>query len=435
MIGRSVSTRCKICRMLGIFPLFLAASASAWLAADTFSWATSILVFMLVLILGALVLRSGCYILFPDLPPVEKGDFADPADFVADLETAQPNELAPGLLDPHFAADGSVDDPSDLSGSDPLLDVALEHETVWANTTNIFQNSIQDDTPEPVFLAEPMPEPEQDALPQPEPEPTIEPVAPIQAQSEVIPLANHIRKPRFEDVDIEKLMPIPRGQPGTSSSAVVSEFTTLFQRGSDDEAPSAQNSNTTVFEEETPLHENSVEPAEGTSAEHEKLEDQSLQAEPEAALETGSDARPDTGPKARLPQIQSQEDRPTRDLGDPGRRLAQNLVMVGASPALGLSASQTGSQTLRPASLQSARSTGPDDLQQISGVGDALEELLHALGYFHFDQIAAWTAQEIQWVDENLVGFKGRVSRDNWVPQAIVLAQAQRRTASGNDIG
>ena len=37
---------------------------------------------------------------------------------------------------------------------------------------------------------------------------------------------------------------------------------------------------------------------------------------------------------------------------------------------------------------------------------------------FHFDQIAAWTAAEVAWVDDNLEGFKGRVTRDEWVAQA-----------------
>jgi predicted flap endonuclease-1-like 5' DNA nuclease len=76
----------------------------------------------------------------------------------------------------------------------------------------------------------------------------------------------------------------------------------------------------------------------------------------------------------------------------------------------------------RPASFEAARNGAPDDLKQIKGVGPVLEKLLHSLGYFHFDQIAAWTAAEIAWVDENLEGFKGRVTRDDWVPQAKILA-------------
>ena len=42
--------------------------------------------------------------------------------------------------------------------------------------------------------------------------------------------------------------------------------------------------------------------------------------------------------------------------------------------------------------------------------------------YVMIDQIAAWTPDEVAWVDANLDGFNGRVSRDRWVEQAKVLA-------------
>ena len=67
--------------------------------------------------------------------------------------------------------------------------------------------------------------------------------------------------------------------------------------------------------------------------------------------------------------------------------------------------------------------TGPDDLKLIKGVGPKLEAMLHELGYFHFDQIAGWTPEEVAWVDENLEGFKGRVTREGWVEQARELAE------------
>jgi len=76
----------------------------------------------------------------------------------------------------------------------------------------------------------------------------------------------------------------------------------------------------------------------------------------------------------------------------------------------------------RPRALEAARDGGADDLKLIKGVGPKLEALLHSMGFFHFDQIAAWTAEEVAWVDENLKGFKGRVSRDGWVGQAKILA-------------
>ncbi|MDW4548185.1 NADH-quinone oxidoreductase subunit NuoE [Defluviimonas sp. D31] len=76
----------------------------------------------------------------------------------------------------------------------------------------------------------------------------------------------------------------------------------------------------------------------------------------------------------------------------------------------------------RPQALDVAREGGADDLKKIKGVGPKLEELLNSLGFYHFDQIAAWTAEELAWVDENLEGFKGRASRDGWVEQAKLLA-------------
>ncbi len=76
----------------------------------------------------------------------------------------------------------------------------------------------------------------------------------------------------------------------------------------------------------------------------------------------------------------------------------------------------------KPTTLAAARDGGPDDLKQIKGVGPKLEQLCNELGFFHFDQVAAWSADEVAWVDANLKGFKGRVSRDNWVEQAKVLA-------------
>ena len=75
-----------------------------------------------------------------------------------------------------------------------------------------------------------------------------------------------------------------------------------------------------------------------------------------------------------------------------------------------------------PEFLSAAREGGPDDLKQIKGVGPKLEKTLHGMGIFHFDQISTWGPKEQAWMDDNLEGFKGRATRDNWVEQAKVLA-------------
>ncbi len=93
-----------------------------------------------------------------------------------------------------------------------------------------------------------------------------------------------------------------------------------------------------------------------------------------------------------------------------------------ATPAPAAQATTTASVGVAPATLSVARGGTPDDLKQIKGVGPKLEELLQSMGFYHFDQIAAWSEDEVAWVDENLTGFKGRVSRDDWVSQAKTLA-------------
>lgn len=77
-----------------------------------------------------------------------------------------------------------------------------------------------------------------------------------------------------------------------------------------------------------------------------------------------------------------------------------------------------------PALLTAAREGGADDLKRIKGVGPKLEQTLNDLGFYHFDQVAAWTAAEITWVD-NRLKFKGRIIRDDWVSQAKLLAAGE----------
>jgi NADH-quinone oxidoreductase subunit E len=88
------------------------------------------------------------------------------------------------------------------------------------------------------------------------------------------------------------------------------------------------------------------------------------------------------------------------------------------------SAVDAGAPAHRPPALPAARGGSADELTRIRGIGPKLEALLHNLGIFHYDQIAAWTQDELAWIDANLEGFRGRASRDDWVVQAGSLAQA-----------
>ncbi len=63
-----------------------------------------------------------------------------------------------------------------------------------------------------------------------------------------------------------------------------------------------------------------------------------------------------------------------------------------------------------------------DELTRIKGIGPKLNTLLNELGIFHFSQIAAWTPEQCEWIDDHLA-FKGRVQREGWVEQARRLMQ------------
>jgi NADH-quinone oxidoreductase subunit E len=74
--------------------------------------------------------------------------------------------------------------------------------------------------------------------------------------------------------------------------------------------------------------------------------------------------------------------------------------------------------------LSAPRDGRADDLKILEGVGPAMEKLVNSLGFYHFDQIANWTAEEVAWVDSHMKTFRGRIVRDKWQAQAkIILAE------------
>ncbi|MEO9459279.1 MAG: hypothetical protein ABJE63_15650 [Lentilitoribacter sp.] len=81
-----------------------------------------------------------------------------------------------------------------------------------------------------------------------------------------------------------------------------------------------------------------------------------------------------------------------------------------------------------------AAATGPDDLKLIKGVGKLNETRLNDEGITTFAQVAAWKKADIADFDEKL-NFKGRIEREEWVPQAKVLAKgsaAKKKAATAS---
>ena len=63
-----------------------------------------------------------------------------------------------------------------------------------------------------------------------------------------------------------------------------------------------------------------------------------------------------------------------------------------------------------------------DNLQLINGIGPSIERQLHQQGITTFVQIANWSDDDIGRIDD-LLSFRGRVVRENWVGQAKKLAK------------
>jgi NADH-quinone oxidoreductase subunit E len=75
----------------------------------------------------------------------------------------------------------------------------------------------------------------------------------------------------------------------------------------------------------------------------------------------------------------------------------------------------------KPRTMTAPRQSGADDLKRISGVGPKLETTLNEMGFWHFDQIAKWSDDQVSWVDSRLK-FKGRIRRDDWIAQAAAFS-------------
>ncbi len=90
----------------------------------------------------------------------------------------------------------------------------------------------------------------------------------------------------------------------------------------------------------------------------------------------------------------------------------------------------------KPSVLPAARNGSPDDLTLIEGVSLLQQTTMYSLGVFHYDQIAAWSAENVAWVDQYL-RVQRRIEEEEWVEQARELAAhgpaAARRALESED--
>jgi predicted flap endonuclease-1-like 5' DNA nuclease len=115
------------------------------------------------------------------------------------------------------------------------------------------------------------------------------------------------------------------------------------------------------------------------------------------------------------------------------RETPTNAAQTGSAPRADLSALrsvrseayQSAAQglvvTSRIGATRSVRGAPAEDLKRIRGIGVLIEKKLNQMGIVAYDQIANWTAEEINRISQSL-DFKGRIERENWVEQARILA-------------
>lgn len=189
----------------------------------------------------------------------------------------------------------------------------------------------------------------------------------------------------------------------------------------------------------TPLHEVKSAPTAARAAPTEKTETQGASTESAAASAAGGAAAASaasssdtvgTDDPQRAGFVSDVEDarlepKAASDSGETADASATDKdtdADTGVSGSESAAASVSAEGAEKPAILDAPQGEA-DDLKKIKGVGPKMEEMLNGMGFYHFWQIAAWGPKEVAWVDENLEGFKGRVSRDNWVDQAKLLAE------------
>ena len=124
------------------------------------------------------------------------------------------------------------------------------------------------------------------------------------------------------------------------------------------------------------------------------------------------------------------DERPAQDVLDEGaERARRNQALIDAAPAVvkpepapaPAPEPVAAAPELAPAPA-SAPAAAADDLARIKGVGPKLVALLGELGVTSFAQIAAWTDEDVTRIDAQLGRFAGRITRDQWVEQAKLLA-------------
>lgn len=121
---------------------------------------------------------------------------------------------------------------------------------------------------------------------------------------------------------------------------------------------------------------------------------------------------------------QPQDDAPTTDTIDqPLARLRAKLALIEEEVALKPATEEEEEQHIdQYPDVEAVREK--DDLQQINGINAEIEASLNNMGVYRYSQIAHFSADNIDWIDEYMQ-FKGLIEEKDWVNQAKKLMQSK----------
>lgn len=83
----------------------------------------------------------------------------------------------------------------------------------------------------------------------------------------------------------------------------------------------------------------------------------------------------------------------------------------------------------KPLILSSPRPSGKDKLIKIKGIDAKVEKDLNKLGIFHYNQIAAWSNKNCDWIEEFLL-LPGTAKKNQWIEQAKILESGKETVYS-----
>ena len=116
--------------------------------------------------------------------------------------------------------------------------------------------------------------------------------------------------------------------------------------------------------------------------------------------------------------VESVKPKKSADLKTKAKKSSKEPVKKEAKPAKEVKPEKD-AKTKKSAPVNEKKVTASvsDDLKQLSGVGPALEKKLHSAGVKSFEQIAAWSAKDVEAINEK-ISSKGRVEKEGWIDQA-----------------